>query len=147
MKISTKVRYATRAMLELALQPGPSPVLIETIARNQDLSKKYLETLLNTLKNNGLVRSIRGKGGGYKLNKDPKTITIKDIYIAIEGRYSVVECVDDYENCGRSDVCATRELWNEVSEAVLLIISGYTLSDLVDKTRAKQARFINMYYI
>jgi len=147
MKISTKVRYATRAMLELALQPGHHPVLIETIAKNQDLSKKYLETLLNTLKNNGLVKSIRGKGGGYLLNLKPENITVKDIYIAIEGKHALVDCLENEKLCNRSDVCATQDLWLEISGSVMDIMDKHTLASLVESTREKQAQFIYMYYI
>ncbi len=147
MKISTKVRYATRAMLELARQGGPTPVLIETIAKNQDLSKKYLETLLNTLKNNGMVKSVRGKGGGYRLNADPEQITVRDIYVAIEGPHAVVECIGGEEMCMRSDICATQELWSEITVALLDILEQHTLADLVRRTDEKQRHFHNMYYI
>jgi len=147
MKISTKVRYATRAMLELALQSSQSPVLIDTIAKNQDLSKKYLETLLNTLKNNGLVKSVRGKGGGYKLNVDPDTVTVKDIYVAIEGAHAVVDCVNGEDFCMRGDICATQELWSQITLSILSIMENHTLSDLVRRTREKQQHLNFMYYI
>ncbi|MBU1241545.1 Rrf2 family transcriptional regulator [Myxococcota bacterium] len=147
MKISTKVRYATRAMLELALLGGQSPVLIETIAKNQDLSKKYLETLLNVLKNNGMVKSVRGKGGGYRLNVDPEEVTVRDIYVAIEGTHAVVECIGGEDHCMRSDICATQELWNEITDSLLDILERHTLADLVRRTQEKQRHFHFMYYI
>lgn len=147
MKISTKVRYATRAMLELALQGSQSPVLIDTIAKNQDLSKKYLETLLNTLKNNGLVKSVRGKGGGYKLNVNPETVTVKDIYVAIEGSHAVVDCVNGEAFCMRGDICATQDLWTEITKSILNIMENHSLADLVRRTRDKQENLTFMYYI
>jgi Rrf2 family protein len=148
MKISTKVRYATRAMLELSLHIEDKPLFIDAIAKSQDLSKKYLETLLNTLKKSGLVVSVRGKGGGYRLNKKPEDITVKDIYIAMEGKHSLIDCISEKSRgCERSPRCVTIDLWEEVSDAVFGILEKFTLADLRDQTKERMANLTFMYFI
>ncbi|MFH1129817.1 MAG: Rrf2 family transcriptional regulator [Pseudomonadota bacterium] len=140
MKISTRSRYALRAMLELALRKGDGPVLMQDIADEQEVSRKYLDAIFTSLKATGLVRSKRGVGGGYLLAKDPTQIKIGDILRALEGPISLVDCVGDDTLCSRSKVCVTREIWDEIGQAIERILDDMTLADLVDKHRKSVSR-------
>jgi len=147
MKISTKVRYAMRAMVELASHEGDSPVLISSIAENQNLSKKYLETLLVSLKSSGLVRSVRGKQGGYALAKPAEDITAEDIYRAVEGDLMLVDCLGDHDSCERTLTCPAMELWEEINDAVRDILKNKTLKQLAERAAEKKLSAATMYYI
>jgi Rrf2 family protein len=131
MKMSTKGRYASQAMLDLALNFGDGPVLLKDIARRQGISQKYLERILSMLKTTGLVKSNRGFKGGYYLSRDPQTITLKDIIFAVEGPVSPAECLEDIKFCSRRQSCATYEIWMRLKKAIIDILESTTLSDLI----------------
>jgi Rrf2 family transcriptional regulator, cysteine metabolism repressor len=132
-KISTRSRYGLRAMLELALHQGEGPVMMQTIAQNQGVSRKYLDTIFSSLKNGGLIHSRRGIGGGHVLTKDPDQIRVGDILRAIEGPLSLVDCVGSPYFCARSHRCVTRDVWSEISQAIDTVLDSITLADLVKK--------------
>ena len=132
MKLSTKGRYASRAMLDLSLHFGEGPIMVKDIARRHNLSERYLEQLLIPLKTAGLVRGIRGARGGFMLAKPPSEIRLLDIIRIMEGSTSPVECVDDERLCSASDKCATREVWKEMKEAIDNVLMATTLEDLKD---------------
>jgi Rrf2 family protein len=139
-KISTKARYGLRAMLELALRYGQGPVMMQTIASNQGVSRKYLDTIFTSLKNAGLVHSRRGIGGGHVLTRDPEKVRLGEILRAIEGPISLVDCVSDPAFCSRSHRCVTRDVWTEVSSAIEHVLDNITLAELVRKhIRQEQA--------
>ncbi len=146
MKLSTKVRYGVRAMIELALHYGSGPVLVDTIANRQEISRKYLENLLVVLKNAGLVRSIRGSKGGYVLAKSPHLITVEDIAVAIDGPVRLLDCIDEPDRCPRSTTCTTHDLWKELTEQLRSTMRKKTLQDLVDEAKEKMEQ-VYMYYI
>ena len=131
MKLSTKGRYAIRAMLDLALQSGTEPVMIKDISKRQEVSDLYLEQLFNRLKTAGLVRSIRGPKGGFMLTKPPSQIRLADIVQAMEGSTAPVECVDNATFCSRADSCVTRKVWAEIKKAMDEVLESTTLQDLV----------------
>ncbi len=133
MLISTKGRYAVRALLEIALssEQGTKPVSSSSIAQRQNISKLYLEQLFVRLKSGGLVRSVRGPGGGFALAKAPSDISIQNIIHLMEGRTMVAECLDDESLCERSKLCATRKIWKKVKTAVDDVLSGISLAELV----------------
>jgi Rrf2 family cysteine metabolism transcriptional repressor len=137
MKLSTKGRYATRAMVDLALNYGQEPIVLSAIARRQGVSEQYLEQLIGPLKVAGLVRSIRGPNGGFMLAKSPSLIRISDIIWAVEGSTALVECVDDPQACSRADDCLTRSIWVKATEAINSVFDSTTLQDLVDKKAAE----------
>ena len=110
MRLSTKGRYGTRAMLDLALNFGKEPVLLRDIARRQEVSEKYLEHSVSALRKAGLVRSIRGARGGYVLAKPPSEIRLSEIMEVLEGSMAPVDCVDDAHVCHRANLCVSREL-------------------------------------
>src|SRR5512138_5976 len=108
MRISTKGRYGLRAMIELAVNHGGRPVPINAIAANQAISLKYLHAILALLRKAKLVRSARGRAGGYLLARSPAEITVGQIVRALEGPVAVVECVKDRRHCPRSAICDSR---------------------------------------
>ncbi len=129
MKISTKVRYGMRAMVELARQSGDKPVMLSVIAMNQGLSDKYLEQIFTMLRTAGLVKSVRGSKGGYILAGDPEKIRVLDIFTALNGPLELVDCVDS-QNCDRCDNCPTYPLWLELTGAVKDVLGSKTLADI-----------------
>jgi Rrf2 family protein len=120
-------------MLELALRHGQGPVMMESIARNQGVSRKYLDTIFTSLKTAGLVHSRRGIGGGHVLGRPPEQIRLGDVLRAVEGPLSLVDCVGSPEVCTRSHRCVTRGVWTEVGQAIERVLDGITLADLVRK--------------
>jgi Rrf2 family protein len=136
MKMSTKGRYGLRVMAELAGRYGQGPVPADVIARNQDISGKYIHLLVMVLRSAGLVRSVRGPGGGYELARKPSSITALDVVSALEGSSAPAECVTDAEYCPRAGRCATRDVWRDVSSAVDGVLSGITLEQLSARQRA-----------
>jgi Rrf2 family transcriptional regulator, cysteine metabolism repressor len=139
MKISTKGRYSTRAMLDLALHFGKGPVLIRDISKRQKISKGYLEQLFIPLRSAGLVRGIRGASGGFTLARPPAEIRLSDIIRATEGSSAPAVCVDEGNLCAQSKECVTRDVWAEIKKACDRILESMTLQDLAEKQRAKSA--------
>ena len=135
MKISTKGRYALRLMLDLAYYGGDSDyVSVKTIATRQDISEKYLEQIISQLSKAGFVKSIRGAQGGYRLTKTPEEYTVGMILRLIEGNLSTVSCLGENPNrCRRCHECVTREVWQQINDAVDNVIDGVTLQNLLDK--------------
>ena len=130
MRISTRGRYGLRAMLELAQRFGEAPVLMSTLAQRQGLSRKYLHTLLTALKSAGLVRSVRGPGGGFVLARPPAQIKLSEILHAAEGPLSLVDCVADRRACNRSKRCLARRVWRDLSGAIEDVLDNVTLEDI-----------------
>ena len=135
--MSTRGRYGTRAMLELALNYEQGPILLKDIAKNQEISFRYLDHLVTPLKTAGLVKNIRGKGGGYVLAKHPSQIRLIEVIQVLEGSIAPVDCVDDPESCHRVDFCATRDIWVELKEAMANILKSVTLEELAQRQKEK----------
>jgi len=133
MKISTRARYGMRAMLDIAANGEGGRVLLKDIAERQDISKRYLEHMMTQLRNSGLVVSVRGASGGYRLARDPADIRLDEIFEALEGEIAPVECVRDSSVCERAEDCVTRDLWCEVASAVRSVLAGQTLADLMQR--------------
>lgn len=134
-QVSTRGRYGLRAMLELALHCEEGPVPLRKVAEMQDISFKYLEQLTADLKDAGLVQSVQGAGGGYKLARPPSEIKLIEIMRALEGELAPVECVGSPEVCSKTRTCATREVWSEVESALKEIFGSRTLRDLVERQK------------
>jgi Rrf2 family cysteine metabolism transcriptional repressor len=135
MKLSTRSRYGLRAVLELAIDYGNKPMQIKTIADREDISSKYLEQLMSTLKSAGLVRSIRGPKGGYLLAKAPAEIKLSDVFLALEGPLITTECIEHPEFCVRCTDCVTRQVWAEIHFAMMNVLDSQTMEDLVARTQ------------
>lgn len=139
MKISTKGRYALRLMLDIALNSGGKAVALRDAARRQGISDKYLEQIVTPLSRAGLVRSIRGAGGGYLLTRPPEDYTVGEILRPLEGDLAPVECVSRGGCCERAEQCVTIEVWAKIEQAVSSVVDGITLGDLVARAGAKRA--------
>ena len=147
MRLSTKGRYGTRAMLDLALNFGEGPILLRDIARRQEVSEKYLEHSISALRRAGLVRSIQGARGGYILAKPPSEIRVSEIMGVLEGSMAPVECVDNPQVCHRANLCVTRDIWVRIKEATDSILQSTTLQDMVEQHREKQSSWAIAYSI
>ncbi|MHC4488091.1 MAG: RrF2 family transcriptional regulator [Planctomycetota bacterium] len=139
MKLSTRTRYGLRAVIELAENHGKGPLQIRVIAKQQDISAKYLEQLMAILKSAGLVRSIRGSKGGYVLAKAPNQIKLSDVFNCLEGPVTTVECVENESFCERVADCIARQVWIELQEAITNVLQSLTLQDLVDRAKDRRA--------
>ena len=131
MKLSTKSRYGTRLMLELAEHFHEGPLHLTTVARHQGISVKYLEQIIIPLKKANYVKSVRGPKGGHILAKPPEAITIGEIVALLEDGASLVECSDNPMVCERSSVCATRYIWREAAQAMFDKLHAITLADVM----------------
>jgi len=138
MKLSTRGRYATRALLDLALHHGEKPVLLRDIARRQQISLSYLEHLIAPLIAGGIVRSTRGAKGGISLARLPGEIRLNEVIQLLGGSIAPVECVINPDVCPRSDSCVTRDVWGEVKKAINGVLGSITLQDLVERQKRKQ---------
>jgi|ERR1035437_3553930 Rrf2 family protein len=134
MKVSTRGRYALRAMMYLAANNDRKDmVILKEISDDQDISIKYLESIMRMLVSYGLVSSYKGKGGGMALAKKPSEILFSDILEAAEGPLTLVDCVDNPDSCDRSGKCRAKKLWDDYSKIIHDIFSKATLEDLVKK--------------
>lgn len=141
-KLSTKGRYGTRLMMNLArhYEEGPQKAtILKSVADAEGISIRYLEQIIIPLKINKLVKSIRGAGGGYTLARKPSEIKICDILHSLEGTCSLVECVEDPTSCDKIDVCGTHEIWKAASVMMKNYFDGISLSDVVEMTDKKIA--------
>jgi len=137
MKLSTRGRYSTRLMMELALHFGEGPVLLKDISKVQDISLKYLGQLIIPLKIAGLIKSTRGSHGGYFLSRSPDKIKLSEVINAVEGPIAFTECVDSPDICYRSKTCAAREIWGEATRQFNTTLSSITLVEMLDRQEAK----------
>ena len=147
MKLSTKTRYGARAMLELALNYNRGFVSTAEIAAQQQVSRKYVENLLASLRSASLVTSVRGAQGGYALTRSPAQINLREIYDAFEGTEGFVACTTCPELCDRTDTCVTRDVWAQMYSACMEILESTTLEDLVRRARNKRGAQAAMYFI
>jgi Rrf2 family protein len=139
MKLSTKIRYGARAMLELASHYGEGPIELREIAREQDISVKYLEQVIIPLRTAGLVKSVRGSKGGYALSRHPSEICLDEVVETLEGPIHLVDCIRDAKICKRSSSCVTRDIWTEVSDALHRVLNSITLEEMVRRKAKKES--------
>ncbi len=147
MKLSTRARYGTRALLDLALYNSGGPVLLRDIAQRQQISPMYLEHLITPLVAAGIIRSVRGARGGVWLAKSPQKIRLSEVVCLLEGPIALVECINDPKYCTRSGACVTQEVWDELGKAMAGVLESTTLQDLVERQKTKQQSKEEMYYI
>jgi len=147
MKLSTRGRYATRALLDLALHHHEEPVLLKDIARRQQISLSYLEHLIAPLIAGGIVRSTRGARGGISLAKPADEIGLGEVIQLVEGSIAPAECVMNPESCPRSGTCAARDLWVEVKDAINGVLGSITLKELMERQQSKNQPRTTMYHI
>ena len=131
-KISTRARYGLRALLELAKHNGKEPINLKDIAANQEISIKYLESIFKLLKDNKIIKSTRGPGGGYQLVDDPAELNIYNIFVALDGPLTTIDCVSDVEVCNRTENCRTRLFWEELQNHITGFLKSKTLQDIIE---------------
>ncbi len=148
MKLSTRGRYGTRAMLDLAFHNGEQIVLLKDIAKREEISARYLENIMRILVSSGLVTSVQGRNGGFSLAKKPSDIKLSQIIQAVEGSIAPVFCVDNPKLCKRTPICITRDIWEKLNKSMLEVLDSITLEDMVNmqKDKLKGEKF-GMYYI
>jgi Rrf2 family iron-sulfur cluster assembly transcriptional regulator len=137
MRITTKGRYALRAMTNLALSPQDRPKAIKVIAAEEEISPEFLEQIFFRLKKAGVINSVRGPGGGFILNKDPETITVKEIFVAVDEGLDLTPCSTCNDNgeyeCTKIDTCLVHNVWREASDHINRFFDGITLARVMDK--------------
>lgn len=133
MKLSTRSRYGTRILVELAAQTVAGPMPVSRISRNQGIPVKYMEQLIRKLKSAGLIDSVRGARGGHTLARDAATISLGEIVRLFEGPPELVECVSSPTVCDKANTCRVRSAWKNATEALFNELDNVTIADLVCK--------------
>ena len=147
MKLSTRGRYGTRMLLDLALHQSEELVLLKDIAQREQISLPYLEHLVTPLIAGGIIRSTRGARGGVSLAKPPEQIKLSEVIQLLEGSIVPVACVNDPGVCSRSESCVTRDIWGELQKAMDGVLESTTLQNLVERQKSKNGSEEVMYYI
>jgi Rrf2 family iron-sulfur cluster assembly transcriptional regulator len=137
MRLTTKGRYAVTAMLDLAIHATDSPVPLADISQRQGISLSYLEQLFARLRRQGLVKSARGPGGGYRLNRIPDEITVVEVLNAIDEKIDATRCSGE-GNCQEGLACLTHDLWCDLSKQISDFLSGISLGELVERNSVKE---------
>lgn len=146
MKFSTKGTYGLRAVVELAARYGDGPVSLAAVAAEQGISEAYLEQLMRSLKNAGLVTTARGKSGGYQLTREPVTISVGEVLRALEGSTDVVDCIStDGRVCENACTCSARPLFLKLQSRINAVLNETTIGELTEdhieqKKRIEHAR-------
>lgn len=135
MKFNTKTRYGIRTMLELALHREGEGVFQKEISQRQEISFKYLDQLISSLKASGLIANAGGRMSGYVLTKDPADISIYDIYKAFEPSLAIADCLSEDRDCTRSGTCAVKEFWDGLNRLIIGYLEDTKLQDLAQKQR------------
>jgi Rrf2 family transcriptional regulator, iron-sulfur cluster assembly transcription factor len=147
MKLSTRSRYGTRLILDMAQRYEDGPIQLGAIAKRQGISVKYLEQLIIPLKKANYVKSVRGARGGHMLARSPDDITVGEIVALLEGGIRLTDCIEDPEVCNRSDQCLTRLVWKEATQAIHDKLNAITLSDLLKMEQGERRNLeaLNVY--
>lgn len=151
MRLSTKGRYAVTAMMDIALHEKQGPVTLADISECQEISLSYLEQLFSKLRKQGLVKGVRGPGGGYRLAKSADQISVADIIQSVDERLDMTKC-GGKGNCSSGEKCLTHQLWFDLSCKLYQFLSGIKLdqyvnrpdiNELVKKQDRQFGRFLN----
>lgn len=136
MLISTKGRYALRVMIELAEHKSDEYVPLKVIADKQGISIKYLENIIPILSKSGIIEGLKGKGGGYRLNRYPEEYSVGDILRLTEGTLAPVACLDNNPNeCEKAAFCRTLPMWEGLNAVITNYLDNYSIADLIDSSR------------
>ena len=140
MKLSTRSRYGTRLIVDLAQHCDEGYIQLGSIAKRQDISVKYLEQIIIPLKKGLYVKSTRGAKGGHMLTKPPAEITVGEIVALLEANPCFAECSENPEVCERSNTCLTKDLWKEAAEATYEKLNAVTFSDLLKRKKGANTK-------
>ena len=138
MKLSTRSRYGTRLLLDMAQRYEQGPIQLGAIAKRQEISVKYLEQLIIPLKRAQYVKSVRGSRGGHMLAKSPDEITVGEVVRLLEGGGRLVDCAENPETCARAAQCLTRRVWKEATRAMYDKLNSFTLSDVLNMAEGER---------
>ena len=138
MRLTTKGRFAVTAMLDLALRHGQGPVTLAGIGQRESISLSYLEQLFGKLRRHGLVESVRGPGGGYRLARPAIQISVADIVLAVDEPLDATQC-GGREDCRVDKPCITHSLWATLNEKLSKYLNSVTLQDLMSEHLAKSS--------
>jgi Rrf2 family iron-sulfur cluster assembly transcriptional regulator len=138
MRLTTKGRFAVTAMIDVALNNGKGPVTLAAVSERQKISLSYLEQLFGKLRRHGLVDSVRGPGGGYNLARNPDSVSVAEIILAVDEPIDTTQC-GGRENCRDEGRCMTHELWASLNDHIFTFLRAVTLDELVREQRAKRA--------
>jgi Rrf2 family protein len=133
MKLSTRARYALRMMVDIAKRSGADPVSLGDVAEKTDISKRYLDQLAIGLKSSDLIRSMRGRNGGYRLSRPPDEISVGQIIEAAIGPINVVECVRRPETCPKAAWCECRWLYLRINDGITNLLNSMSLAELAER--------------
>lgn len=139
MRVTTKGRYALRAITNLALTNSDKPVPIKKIAAEEDISPEFLEQIFFRLKKKGIISSVRGPGGGFMLNMAPADISVKDIFEAVGEGLEITPCTSE-EDCERAEICSMRDFWQDAADVIVTYFSDLTLQSIMDRNTKVAAR-------
>jgi len=142
MRISTRSRYGIRLMINLAANYNKRNTFLKDIAREEEISEKYLSQIVIPLRRAGLISASRGVHGGYTLTRPPQEITSKEIVEVLEGDLALIECERDQESCNRFLGCASKDLWVGLSRKITEYLSSVTLDDLLKIKQEKVSKTI-----
>lgn len=140
MMISTRGRYALRVMIDLAEHIDEGYIPLQTIAKRQGISEKYLESILAVLSKAGLLVAVRGKGGGYRLSKPAKEYTAFEVLSLTEGTLAPVTCLESGQQCENAVNCRTLPLWQGLDQVIAAYLCSYTLADLTREEKPQPKR-------
>lgn len=133
MLISTKGRYALRVMIDLAEQQSMEYIPLREIAKRQNISQKYLESIMTILSKNGFIEAVHGKGGGYRLNREPSDYRVGEILRLTEGTLAPVSCLEEgAKPCAYTATCRTLPVWTKLNELVNSYLDSVTLAELLN---------------
>lgn len=138
--ISTRGRYALRVMIDLAEHTDEGYIPLQTIAKRQGISEKYLESILAVLSKAGLLDAVRGKGGGYRLSKPAKEYTAFEVLSLTEGTLAPVTCLERGQQCENAVNCRTLPLWQGLDQVIAAYLCSYTLADLTQEEKPQPKR-------
>jgi Rrf2 family protein len=148
MKFNTKTRYGIRAMMEIAMHPESEGVYQKEISERQEISFKYLDHLIASLKRAGLITNAGGRMSGYVLTRDPDQISMYDIYKAFEPELRIADCMAEDNDCSRTMSCATKEFWHGLNRLIIDYLEGTKLKDLASQQREMNEKQVaSMFYI
>jgi len=148
MKVNTKTRYGLRTMIELAMHGNDSGVYQKEISERQEISFKYLDQIIASLKASGLILNAEGRMSGYVLSQNPEEINIYDVYKAFQHELRIIDCLDGEGNCSRENKCATREFWSDLNSLIVNYLKSTNLKDLAEVQEAINERESeSMFYI
>jgi len=145
MRLTTKGRFAVTAMLDIALYEADKPVTLAGISDRQGISLSYLEQLFSRLRKNGLVTSVRGPGGGYRIAKPHSDISVSNIITAVDELIDATQCGGN-ENCHDEGRCMTHDLWTALNGKILEYLSGISLADMVEMQQQKKDKETGRVY-